>query len=94
MISVFFFLLPQAKAIRMVIAQMFPFMDYGSVRINQSNRTKPSPQEDRVDRIKDDMCRSLFNALEYNNSLNRKKGEDSEQSRGDIRKKENPTQVY
>ena len=78
----------------MVIAQMFPFMDYGSVRINQSNRTKPSPQEDRVDRIKDDMCRSLFNALEYNNSLNRKKGEDNEQSRGDIRKKENPTQVY
>ena len=94
MISVFFFLLPQAKAIRMVIAQMFPFMDYGSVRINQTNRTKPSPQEDRVDRIKDDMCRSLFNALEYNNSLNRKKGEDSVQSRGDIRKKENPTQVY
>ena len=93
----FFFLLPQAKAIRMVIAQMFPFMDYGSVRINQTNRTKPSPQADpsnRVDHIKDDMCRSLFNALEYNNSLNRKKGEDNVQSRGDIRKKENPTQVY
>jgi hypothetical protein len=38
------------------------------------------------------MYRSLCNALEYNNGLNRNKG-DNVQSRGDIRKKEKPTQV-
>ena len=85
-----FFLLPQSKSLRLVIAQWFPFMGYGSVLMNATKRSKPEGQPSR--RGEDDMYRSLCNALDYNNSLNRNKG-DNVQSRGDIRKKEKPTQV-
>lgn len=85
-----FFLLPQSKSLRLVIAQWFPFMGYGKVLMNATKRSKPEGQPSR--RGEDDMYRSLCNALDYNNSLNRNKG-DNVQSRGDIRKKEKPTQV-
>ena len=58
--------------------------------MNATKRSKPEGQPSR--RGEDDMYRSLCNALEYNNGLNRNKG-DNVQSRGDIRKKEKPTQV-
>ena len=87
-----FFLLPQSKSLRLVIAQWFPFMGYGSVLMNATKRSKRSPEGHPSKRGEDDMYRSLCNALDYNNSLNRNKG-DNVQSRGDIRKKEKPTQV-
>ena len=82
--------MPQSKSLRLVIAQWFPFMGYGKVLMNATKRSKPEGQPSR--RGEDDMYRSLCNALDYNNSLNRNKG-DNVQSRGDIRKKEKPTQV-
>ena len=79
----------------MTIRDFFPkFMDYGMV-FNRSKRDKPRhlPTPGKRDSmLEDDMCISLYNALEYNNSSNRNsKGTNG--IMGEIRKKQSATQV-
>ena len=79
----------------MAIHDFFPtFMGYGMV-FNQTKGDKPrhTPTPGKRDAVlEDDMCMSLYNGIEYCNSTNRN-SKGTIGSRGDIRKKELPTQV-